>query len=836
MKRILKKILTILLIVICIGQFCMSAGINIGMSSISYAEETVDKKEVMDTISGAITGILGGIVGILTYPYRLYGLIAGVALQTLGGAVAGVANGLATVVVPFTPDSIFFNKYYITTIDFFNNSVTSSASGDILTSIRDNIALWYYVMMIIACAALLSILLYVGIRMAISTVASDKAMYKKMLIDWATSLALLFLLHFIIIATIKVNNVLVEVMQKASKPESGTLLDNTAVQLLLSALSPNIIVGFGSLILYIALQIETFIFLLMYMKRMFTVAFLIIIAPLITITYSIDKMGDQKSQALNAWLKEFMFNVLIQPFHCILYLAFGNIAVSLVTGGGFSIESFLGFDNGGLGGFILAIVALKFILDGEKIVKKIFGFDKASSLGNAMASAALIANAAKKASSVAGKAGDMKKYVNMGGLRSKIPDNKLGNKANNFLNKMDKNKEKRRDNKINKMAEKMGVDKDTAKEKYENKQAKKQERLQKGADFLGSDAFKKGVAGSTAGLTALATYLAGDDAADFLTPGLVGKGVYDSTKQKVGNWQKRKTSSYEAESVDNFKAYAKMTHKNGDLTTEEGMNNYRKYVNENYNAGKYGNEFSDKRNAQAGKDLKDAFEGKLDPADLATLKSELAMELSDKFAGQFDPERLYRDLNIAGKTTAESGAAMSFEEFEKAIEPYVIQQLGSNMYGYTEQFDSIMQGKGIDHETAIQNVENNRERFNTVTTVNNDPVIQTIGEKEIKKALEGIDIEADESSIDGVITKLEKQINQAMTNLETKIGSDKAGDIFEKVQAEISKAARDGREVDISSIGHTKNTKEYAKTVLQQHYITEKKEVIEKYIKDTSKS
>ena len=56
----------------------------------------------------------------------------------------------------------------------------------------------------------------------------------------------------------------------------------------------------------------------MYIKRMLTVGFLIVIAPLITITYSIDKMGDGKSQALNAWLKEFIYNVLIQTFHCII--------------------------------------------------------------------------------------------------------------------------------------------------------------------------------------------------------------------------------------------------------------------------------------------------------------------------------------------------------------------------------------------------------------------------------------------------------------------------------------------------------------------------------------
>ena len=43
-----------------------------------------------------------------------------------------------------------------------------------------------------------------------------------------------------------------------------------------------------------------------YVKRMITIAFLIMIAPIITITYSIDRMGDGKSQALNKWFKEYI--------------------------------------------------------------------------------------------------------------------------------------------------------------------------------------------------------------------------------------------------------------------------------------------------------------------------------------------------------------------------------------------------------------------------------------------------------------------------------------------------------------------------------------------------
>ena len=45
--------------------------------------------------------------------------------------------------------------------------------------------------------------LYVGIRMAISSVAEEKAKYKKMLVDWVVSLGLLFVLHYIMVFVVR---------------------------------------------------------------------------------------------------------------------------------------------------------------------------------------------------------------------------------------------------------------------------------------------------------------------------------------------------------------------------------------------------------------------------------------------------------------------------------------------------------------------------------------------------------------------------------------------------------------------------------------------------------
>ena len=36
----------------------------------------------------------------------------------------------------------------------------------------------------------------------------------------------------------------------------------------------------------------------------------------------IDKLNDGQAQAFNMWLKEFIFNILIQPFHLLIYMVF----------------------------------------------------------------------------------------------------------------------------------------------------------------------------------------------------------------------------------------------------------------------------------------------------------------------------------------------------------------------------------------------------------------------------------------------------------------------------------------------------------------------------------
>ena len=83
--------------------------------------------------------------------------------------------------------------------------------------------------------------------------------------------------------------------------------------------------------------------------------FLIVTAPLITITYPIDKMGDNKAQAFSIWFKELLISAFIQPLHAAIYLVLGFTAGKIMTVAP-----------------ILALIMLAMMGQAESIVRQIF--------------------------------------------------------------------------------------------------------------------------------------------------------------------------------------------------------------------------------------------------------------------------------------------------------------------------------------------------------------------------------------------------------------------------------------------------------------------------------
>ena len=93
-------------------------------------------------------------------------------------------------------------------------------------------------------------------------------------------------------------------------------------------------------------------------------AFLTLIAPLVALTYPIDKANDGKAQGFTYWFREYIFNLLLQPMHLLLYTVLVSSAAALATKN-----------------FVYALVALGFIGTAEKIVRQMFNFSKANTPG-----------------------------------------------------------------------------------------------------------------------------------------------------------------------------------------------------------------------------------------------------------------------------------------------------------------------------------------------------------------------------------------------------------------------------------------------------------------------
>ena len=403
MKRFFKKSLICILITLLVFNFCLNP------FQVVYAGDVLD----------AIEGVFDGLVGLLTWVPRA------TIIATIAGIHAMISSigsiGSETDFDLITPFDIFFNEVAVTDVNFFDLE-SGKADGPIRT-FRIAVAGWYYTIRTIAAMILLVVLVYIGIRMTLSTIASERAMYKKMLVDWVTSIALLFFLHYIMIFILMINSALVDAMAKLGKSAG---VDKFLEQLVWEGLGIKATTSFAAIIVYAVIVIQTLIFLLSYIKRMLNVGFLIIISPLITITYSIDKIGDGKAQALNSWLKEFIYGILIQPFHCILYLAYAKTAIDLLAG--------KGADNSGMACGVFAILCLSYIKTGEELIKKIFGFGEAQSAAGMAAGAAMTMTALNHASSAGQKLGKGAAGLSRSlGKNAKVKDikNKLGESVRN---------------------------------------------------------------------------------------------------------------------------------------------------------------------------------------------------------------------------------------------------------------------------------------------------------------------------------------------------------------------------------------------------------------------
>lgn len=331
---------------------------------VSYHESFL--KKLFEVLSSILDYLLG--IGFLAIKIQVVGWV-GIAAKVINNVVVKIEGGLKTTENGLIDISdIIFNRIPILDIDFFNFKKAGGKiidSSSIIYKLRKTISQWYYALFIVCAIGLLLTLIYIGIRMAISTIAERKAKYKSMLQNWILSVVILFTLHFFMVAVIYINQSILDIMAIASGDLANldTELFGMIMQLKASASIPGTIV-------FVALVIYSVKFLLIYFKRLLNLAILTLIAPVIAIAYSIDKIKDGKSQSLGAWMKEYVYNVFLQMIHAIVYAIFIGFIFDIIRNGG-------GFDL--IPNIVLILVTFNFMLKADEIMRKIFRIEGGSS-------------------------------------------------------------------------------------------------------------------------------------------------------------------------------------------------------------------------------------------------------------------------------------------------------------------------------------------------------------------------------------------------------------------------------------------------------------------------
>jgi len=223
----------------------------------------------------------------------------------------------------FTIRNTLINKYELFNIKSLISS--DSESQTLIGDMTTQIATWFVGIRNLSLVMIAIIFIYIGIRLALATVADEKAEYKKMLMGWVEGLILLVLLHYIIIVFIFLSDWLVSKLTSFLTTDETTvkleeyILENSSECIYKSSSKWGWLLYGGFYCMLVFSQLQIFIF---YMGRLLKVAFLIIISPLVCVTYSIDKIKDGKAQAFGNWIKEFAIAVLAQPLQLLIYILF----------------------------------------------------------------------------------------------------------------------------------------------------------------------------------------------------------------------------------------------------------------------------------------------------------------------------------------------------------------------------------------------------------------------------------------------------------------------------------------------------------------------------------
>ena len=421
LKQFGYKLIVVLCVVLTLFIFAVSTPVSLaskvkkgefyygGTTKGSY---TVSKS-FWEKLLDALAAILDYLLGIMTMGIRvvfvgwtalleqcltwLLEAATGTEVNTEGVQPVGIADPDDYITI----EAIVFNHVTLFNIDVFDNKVDNEhnslgqelkkdKAGNVIEKsdisedsfivvLKRTIAGWYYTFRVISLMVMLILLIFIGVKLALASTIKQKALYKQVLVDWVVGLVLVFSIHYIILAMISFNNIIVRELYEIAKHGYGgekavyeygiasrakeeisnaELEESIYDEVRTRAYDAKLTVGTVGMILYMIIVFYAWKFSFIYLKRYFVVAVLVMMAPFVAVSYAYNKVRSGKTPMFTNWLRELFFMIMLQSIHALIYLIFFKQALAL------SLASF--------GGMIFAFIILNFMSKAEEIFRKIF--------------------------------------------------------------------------------------------------------------------------------------------------------------------------------------------------------------------------------------------------------------------------------------------------------------------------------------------------------------------------------------------------------------------------------------------------------------------------------
>lgn len=307
-----------------------------------------------------------------------------------------------------TIDKIVFNKVDLLNANFFNNT-TNPASNNISTIVRKSINQWFGYFKSLALVVIMVSIVAAGIRILLQTPQAKVKGYES-LKKVVMAVALIFFFPYVMKFAFEINETIIGYINQANtsgfvgavpispytnadeediefrspkyvstegKLSNSSSSDNTEIYLnQVSQYEKNVDImrlmrafagvtyRFVYVILWYIMLAQVYILAFIYIKRYLTIAFLIIVYPLVIIGHVVDGISGKRKGSFNTWSQKFFSTVFLQTLHAIMYGIISGVIVNQVlkTGDGTPGSEKINV--------ILMIVTTSFLFSGEKILTK----------------------------------------------------------------------------------------------------------------------------------------------------------------------------------------------------------------------------------------------------------------------------------------------------------------------------------------------------------------------------------------------------------------------------------------------------------------------------------